>query len=365
VIHETHGDVCRLGYLRMIACLADDKEPKSLDFLSSQLYEITRQEKARRKGELTGVVSSMVNARNYVTLASEIGIIDRKTQTRGLYGLVYTRLESAGLINAIIDGREEASLDKLILLNPVERIFFLHILLQADYPFLNEIILWAIRQERFNRTTAMNYIMEEIYPEALSKSIQLVEGKKRALIRRDIEEARMFKERRLSFRSQAEWIRTRQYAKYRHIAPPRLEWLVDVGILNREGRGKFSVNQEVMKIAYEFERVLKMPLRKMREEMFLSIYPYLGKWSKAGQETIAKTLLEGYARFERNGIKRITLDMLELYTCFKLMEQGRITSPNTVHQVFNSLTIKYPDKVFITPSTGEVEIATIEIRELE
>ncbi len=357
MIYETHGDVCRVGYLRIIACLADDRTPKTLDYLASQLYEITRQQDKAKRYDMTGIIASNVNARNYVTLAAEAGIVDRRSQKRAMYGSIYVQLDSAKRINDIIDGRSSMVVDDFISLTPAERIFFMHVFLEQDYPFLGEIILWALKQGKFNRTTAMNCIMEDIYPEALAKSLQMVDAKKREIIRREIEEAREFKDKRLSFSSQAEWIRTRQYAKYRHIAPPRLEWLVDLGILNRDGRGKFSVRPEIARMGYEFERVLRLPLKKMREELFTSVYPYLGNWVKTGQEEISKTMIEGYYKFIASGIKQVKLELLELYACFRLLEKNMITTPNTAHQVFNSLTIKYPDKVFVTPTTGEVEIA--------
>jgi len=357
VIYETHGDVCRVGYLRVVACLADDRIPKTFDYLASQLYEVARQRDKIKRYDVTGIIASNVNARNYVILAAETGIIDRHTQKRAAYGSIYAQLESAKRINDIIDGRVNAEADDFITLTQAEKIFFMHILIEHDHPFLGEIILWALKQRRFNRTTAMNYIMEDIYPEALAKSLQTASSKKRDIIRKEIDDAERFKDRRLSYSSQAEWIRTRQYAKYRHVAPPRLEWLVDLSILNREGRGKFSINPEIARMGYELERVLRLPMKKMREELFTSIYPYLGNWSKADQEEIAKTIVEGYHRFVYSGVKQVKLEVLEMYACFRLLERGMITTPNTVHQVFNSLTIKYPDKVFITPTTGEVEIA--------
>ena len=330
-----------------------------MEYLASQLYELTKpRDKVEAKSQgLTGVIASAVNARNYVALAAEVGILDRRTQTRGVYGSIYARLASAERVNALVEGRAEMGVKDFITLSHAERIFFLDLMLEQDYPFLGEIILWALRQRRFNRTTAMNTIMEEIYPNALERSLQQADPKKRELVRKEIEEARQFRDKRLSHRSQAEWIRTRQYAKYRHIAPPRLEWLVDLGILSREGRGKFSAKPEIVQLGYELERVLRLPPKRMREELFSSVYPYLGNWKKTGQGEITRTLIDAYYRLANTGMKQVKLEVLKLYTCFTLLEEGKITTPNTVHQVFNSLTIKYPDKVFVTPTTGEVEIA--------
>ena len=42
MILESHGDACRLGYLRLIACLLEDGSQKSFDFLASILYDMLR-----------------------------------------------------------------------------------------------------------------------------------------------------------------------------------------------------------------------------------------------------------------------------------------------------------------------------------
>ncbi len=367
MIYEAHGDVCRLGYLRLIACLADDFTPKSFDYLASLLHELVKQaEKPPEGAILTGIIASQVNARNYITLASETGMIDRKTQVRGMMGSIYSRLDSASKFHAIIEGRERPSHDGLLELSPVERAFFLHTLTYHDYPFLGEVILWSLQRQRFNRTDAMNAIMEDIYPEALTRALHTADPKRRPLIKKELDEAGTFKEKRQSFASKSEWIRSRQYAKYRHVAPPRLEWLVDLGILLREGRGKFAVNEGMLASIERFERVLRQPLKKLEDSLFEQIFPLLHEWEQASREEISQAFIEGYGRFVRDGFKTVKLDMLKLYTCYRLMEAGKLTTPSTVHQVFNNIALRYPDKVFVTPGpSGAVEIARIELATTE
>jgi len=367
LIHEAHGDACRLGYLRVISVLSHDSESTSFDYLASLLLEVSRRvRKPEGGGHLTGLINGQVNARNYVTLASETGVLDRKTQTLGKFGHTYNALSSAAPYHEAVTGKADLDCETLVGLKPVEKVFFLHALLLHDYPFLSEMILWAISKGHFTRGEAMEHVMEAIYPEALLRSLPLVEPRRRPMIMKEAEEARELRQRRLSFSSKADWIRGRQYAKYRHMVPPRLEWLVDLGILLREGRGKFSVASRLVEASRTLEGSLRQPFKRVEEEFFASFVPLMVEARPAAKEEVEQELVDAYNRYvtERNG--RLQLDVLDLVTCYSLMEKGKLASPTVVHRAFNNIAIRYPDKVFVAPGPrGTVEIARIELSAAE
>ncbi|MEM4930789.1 MAG: hypothetical protein QXX21_00985, partial [Nitrososphaerota archaeon] len=129
MILETHGDVCRLGYMRLIACLAEEDTPKSFDFLASLLYDFVRNiGPPQLPIKPIGIITRPVNARNYVSVAAEINILDRKTQTLGNVGRLYVKLDSA---TKFLHESRQITHEELLTLNPVERVLLLVTLISA------------------------------------------------------------------------------------------------------------------------------------------------------------------------------------------------------------------------------------------
>ncbi|MEM2910402.1 MAG: hypothetical protein QXO01_04995 [Nitrososphaerota archaeon] len=360
MILESHGDVCRLGYMRLIACLAEEDTPKSFDFLASVLYDFIRNVGLPQIPiKPIGIITRPVNAKNYVSVAAEMNVLDRKTQTLGDVGKLYIRLDSA---TKFIQESKDITHEELLTLNPVEKVLFLTTLISADFPFLLKTMLWVLEHEKFMRMEAMSYMMEELYPSALRSIITKVDAKKKSLIEKEIAEAEKFRMKRLSLEGKSEWIKSSQYAKYRHIAPPRLEWLVDLGILKRAGRGKYSTDESFIKHKEIFEGYLKVPLKRIEEAIIKDVAPLIiPGLTKASRLEIASTIIEAYRRFVREG-NAVNLSMLERLCVFLLLERRMFSTPSMVHDVFNSLAIKFPDKMFVQRGRGgSVEVAMMDI----
>lgn len=369
MILETHGDTCRLGYLRLIPCIMEDDEPRSFDFISSILYDIVKNvgdiESISRN--TVGLITRAVNARNYVTLAAEINMIDRKTQKLGLFGKIYLILNSSELIRDFIEGRLHLSVKELITLNDVERLYFLWALMFSDHPFIEAIISWVVEKEKFTRQEAMNYIMEEAYPASLRKLLSIHPESRRKSIELEISEAERFREKRLSIRDKTEWIKTSLYAKYRHIVPPRLEWLVDIGILRRDGRGKYSLDERLIRGLDKISKLSKMSLHKVEEYVFEEFSKAMFSGLRnAGRYEISRTIIEAYNKLERYGLRPIRLDYLEKVTALLLLEKKTYGNISMIHDVFNSLAIRFPDKIYISPApSGSVNVVKMDLTETE
>jgi len=368
MILETHGDVCRLGYLRLIACLLEDENPRSFDFLSSILYDLVKNAEDHEffTSKPIGLITRAVNARNYVTLAAEMNIVDRKSQKLGRFGKTYLTLNSSQPFREFIEGKSLLSARDLISLSEAEQLFFLWATLVSDYPFIQPIISWAIEKERFTRQEAMNYIMEEVYPIALKKILPSLPSKKKQQVMREIGEAEKFRERRSAIPSKTEWIKSSQYAKYRHIAPPRLEWLVDIGILVRDGRGKYSVEEQFIQNAEKVLKVMRLSLSRMEEHLFED-YPKIMYKSlrQAGRYEISKALVEAYERVSEAG-GPVNLEYLKRVTALLLIEREMYAGIRTIHDVFNSLALRFPDKIYVAPGSGKtVDIARMDLSKNE
>lgn len=369
MILESHGDACRLGYLRLIACLLEDGSQKSFDFLASILYDMLRNlefyEPLTQKP--TGLITRYVNARNYVTLAAEMGFIDRASQTIGEFGKIYLCLDSADKFREFVEGRSIPSLNDLIALNDAEKFFFLWILLNRDYPMIQHVLRWVIDRKSFTRQEAMNQIMEEFYPNSLRKVLSTLDGRRKEQIIREIEEAEGFRKRRLQMDDKVSWIKSSQYAKYRHIAPPRLEWLVDCGILKRVGRGKYEIREGCLKLRTEVLKLTSLKPAKLDNYFFGEFVKLFSKnFSAANRYEILKTMIEVYERLRTLFGDEVNLSTLECSTIMVLMERGKFADLKTIHSSFNSLALKFPDKIYVIPGRKKnMNIAYINVEEIE
>ncbi len=367
MILETHGDTCRLGYLRPLACLLEDESPKSFDFLASILYDLVRnvEDYELLPHRPIGLITRSVNARNYVTLAAEMELIDRKTQTLGRFGKIYLTMDSAGKFREMVEGRAILSLRDLITLSDAEKFFFLWVILTTDYPFIQPILAWAVEKERFTRQEAMNYIMEEVYPTALKKILSSLPSRRREQIAREVAEAEKFREKRTSIQNKTDWIKSSQYAKYRHIAPPRLEWLVDVGVLARRGRGKYEVEEPFIRNIETVLRIVGFTPKRMEEHLFNDLPKLIYRSMKtASMYEVSKTLVEAYERVR--GGEGVSLSLLERVTVLLLMDRGKIADLRMVHDAFNSLALRFPDKIYVAPGAGKtINIAYMNLSETE
>lgn len=361
MILESHGDVCRLGYMKLIACLADETVPKSMDFLSSLLYEAVK--KLRPSSypiKPIGLVNRPVNARNYVSVAAEMGIIDKKTQTLGEAGVLYTKLNSATKIIEFIEGKVVLEQKDVLTLNPVEKLFFFSVINSADFPLFPKVVLWVLEHETFTRMNAMNYIMEEAYVESLKMVMHKLDARRRQMVAREITEAGKFREKRMELEKSGEWINSSQYAKYRHIAPPRIEWLVDLGILRRAGRGRYIVNNGFDRLREILKNALKSSSKKLEEDILRDLATtFLPALVKPSRYEIAEMIVEAYNRLAL-GKEAVGLNMVERLTVYLMLERNKFVTHSNVHDVFNNLVIRFPDKMFIRKDKlGNIEISMV------
>jgi len=362
MILEAHGDICRLGYLRVVPCLLEDDSPKTFDFLASLFFEITKsvQDEDFLVGKPIGLITRPVNARNYITLAAELDLIDRRTQRLGGFGKLYLCMKSAAKFRKLVEGDKSLRLLDLLILSDAEKFFFLWNLFTRDYPFIQMITSWAIKKGKFRRQEAMIYAMEEAYPRSLRKVLPKSRIK-------EAEAAEKFRDRRLAIKDKVEWIKSSQYAKYRHIAPPRFEWLVDCGILKRSGRGKYEVNSQMI---YDPQKILKLAAlgpQKLERYLFRDFLKPLARVYKLAERyDIYKNMLEVYNRMRRYFGERVDLIKLECMTALSLMEKGLIAELDSIHDAFNSLAIQFPDKIYVMPGVkGRAPLAYMDTKDIE
>lgn len=364
LILEVHGDVCRLGYLKLIAYLLEDGVPRSPDYLASLLLEACKTAE-NDVGNLLGLLRTEVNAHNYVKLAAQLGFYDKSRGRLGEFGTAYICITASTQIKKHVNGEKAAKLSHILELTEMEKILFLHAVLSKDFHMTSNIILWAAKTRDFSRQKAMETIMEEIYPEALRRAMRKASDRRRQMMLKELENSSHFREERLSYASKTEWVRSRLYAKYRHFVPPRLEWLYDVGLLNKPRRGKYSVSEKLLKNFRELEDVLQRPPERLDQSFFSHFVMSAVPLRTGSQQVEALFLTETYKVLQRV-LERVRLDVLCLATAYRMVDAGYRSTPASVSRTFSYLSLLYSDRVFATYSEdGSPEVTGLDIQLME
>lgn len=360
MILEVHGDACRLGYLKVVACLLEDGSPRSPDYLASLLLEASKAAVNDVDKQL-GILRTEVNAQNYVKLASHLGFYDKATGKLGEFGAAYVAINSSASVRRHVTGEELANLSTIVRLNEVEKLLFLQAVLTRDFHFIVDVMRWAVGVKQFTRQQAMNVLMEEFYAEALRRMLRRVSGRRRELILKELEQAATFRAERLKFPSKVEWIRSRLYAKYRHTVPPRLEWLADVGFLAKPRRGRYVVSDKFLKNWREMEVVLSKPVDRVGQAFFSYFVPAALALRIGGQQVEAQVLAESYKVLQR-AYGRVKLDTLCLAAAYRMIDSGYRSTPASMSRAFSYLSLLYSDRVFATYSEeGGAEVTGLDV----
>lgn len=253
---ETHGEICRLGYLRLVPLFLEYSkngvvEPTTsgkkllsfIKYVDSQTYNL-KHERTKLSGVL-GEKSSEKSASYYVKLAKDLGLLDNNLYLPLLRASKSFQLFQSSIVNSSF--MEITHTDFLKLTNG-DKLIFTYILAKRD-PLFPEIIKWAKDKKSFRRFDAMVELMENVLPQIISETLSRRKTSEEAaangILGKTLEKLNNYKrirEELYSAGKSSEWIRTKSYNMYRHTIPPRLEWMVDLGYLEKN-TGKQQVSR--------------------------------------------------------------------------------------------------------------------------
>ncbi|MCS7095311.1 MAG: hypothetical protein NZ988_05865 [Thaumarchaeota archaeon] len=365
---ETHGEVCRLGYLRLVASIVSTLESStSLEYVAAVLLNITTnaQFSSPAEAKTTGVIRNPFTARNYVTLAKELGFVGPKAGI-GPVGKLFVSMRSSAKFVALVKGDTKLAHRDLIVLNPFERFFMLYVIFTKDHLALKRLVQFITEREEFSRNEGMNYLMEEVYPEALRIAVSSAGKRKRAEYAQKLEEAMRFKEIRQGFSRKSEWIRSSLYAKYRHIAPPRIEWLVDLGLIEKVGRGKYATTSFFRSNVEAFKKTVEFPPSSGVDVLFSGVAPIYVRYVKSPtKQVVLQELSRSFKSLSGGGKEPVEMKVLEVATALALLENNYLMTPKELHNFINGLTLIYSDKVYVTPGEDGLYVTKFAIADSE
>ena len=328
MVPETHGEICRLGYLKVVAALKESGLP-NLTAISEKLLDFAKSLGGVRKSpKPTGLLTkSKQTAFYYAVLAKELGILD---EYFSIISILPSYEKTKNLVQKFLSSGEASSSHKAIIsLSSGEKIVLAYVLSRRD-PLFIELMEWAKNTRKFRRIQAIKNGLSEIIPKVLPKAAEKTS--------RYSEELRTLKP--------TEAIRTRAYNSGRHLIPPRLEWAVDLNLLKRHVGGGKGTRVSYYEATPLLDEIL-MTLKRLREiapdappdEDSISLFDQLitayarveNRYRMATDNTIEKALKDAHKTLS----KRSPVPMLTLLIAAstRLLEMGLVTTITDVKEV--------------------------------
>lgn len=333
--------MCRLGYLKIVCSLVNEFQPYSREVLAETLERVvtTKDGKALAwnfpPGLSTTALIPAATAVNYVEFSSKLRIVNSNNYTLDNRGRILRHLiKSENDSQSIIS---DSSKNPLILA-PHERLFFFIALLEEDGLALFPLLEYLTETKEVSRREAMIYFMEKIYENALTDYLPSVNEEKKYKIKEEIEKAKKFRSNRLSNKKIQDWISTDTYALYRHAANPRIEWLVDVGFLQKKPDSSFKVTSEGSKLNDIVRTTSSISdlYSKLAEIIFTNT-------KESSEEQIMALIVESYNKFTKAGYLSVNVDILTTVVLLEgLRRDNRISSYSRIKGILNDIPKKFP-----------------------
>lgn len=363
IIFDIRGDMCRLGYLKILTMISSDDENYNIDYHATLLeeqvtedgepkeYLINLLEDKEKKLSSTAIIPKGV-AKNYIELSYKVGLFSSNGSGIEDNGNLYHKIL---LKNKKQDGSE---LDQSLILDPIDKILLLSIFFEND----NRILLPLIKFFKENpgsisRNDAIIHVTEKILiPEAekLAETSEDEDVEKKVFP--NIDSWKDYEDMR---KEEYEKWKVDGYPFYRHNGNPRLEWLVDLGILEKVS-SNFNAGPKISEIYDALKKI-----KENHDELFYEIAKvYLPSLIPALEDDIEKQILDSYKKFFDFNHVTIHKKLLFSLVSFELMKNQKITTIKKIGEGLENLVKKRPGKIkFIVDNYGERNFVLIKSSE--
>jgi hypothetical protein len=363
---ETHGEVYRLGYLKL-ALAAEEAlggRPRSRNFkaaVARAMMGFLRWLPAGCEGgSRNGVISarsSFQTVRSYVILAEQVLTPTLKRALKSLSAYSSLAEEFLRFNNGL---RPTMTHMKILNLTAAERILYTYALSTSD-PLFVEVVRWVAGRGEFKRTEYFHEALSRIVPEAAARYAEPEMGERIA------EKARRFLEEYRSLcpdgRTSVAWIRSRAYNFCRHVLSPRVEWLVDLGLLAKKlGRRRRKAYEPTSKLRYCADAILKLAsgdaagyadsIGRIAHAFSRNCTPLTTSFLLlSSHQDYASVLSEAYNALSENGLEMVAEADLILAAAAKLADAGLRVSVKDVKGLEDALKIMYmANQAYVKPT---------------
>jgi hypothetical protein len=364
LLREIKGDMCRLGYSKILCHIANEFQPYSKEVLANTLQHIVTTNDNDPIGwaypERLSTTALIPKARaiNYLEFATKIEILSANNFTLGSKGRILRRVLRASQQSGVSEIREAISSTNPLILETYEKIFFFVTLSTFDGLVLIPLMNYMCNKKRAARQEVMFHLMEDIYPEALTQYAKSFGPEKRYKLENEIRRAESFKSERLRIKAE-EWPNSKLYALYRHVGNPRIEWLVDVGFLEKSG-SDFTPSMIASQIVQVMHTV-QSPNELFNELGKLMITNAHG----VPDEKIISAIIRCYNDFSRAGYLSVNIEVLTPVVLLDGLRENIVEEYAKVKGMIQSLPEKYPKSArFHADRTGKPNFIKIDVKDL-
>lgn len=364
IIFDIKGDMCRLGYLKILTMISDDNENYDLDYHAGLLEEqVTEDEEPKeylikplkdneKKLSSTAIIPKGV-AKNYIELSYRVELFSSYGTGMEDNGNLYHKIL---LKNKEQDGSE---LDQSLILDPIDKIFLLSIFFKKD----NQILLPLIKFFKENsgsisRNAGIIYVTEKILIPEAEKLAEASEDED--VINKVLPNIDTWKDYKEMRDEEPERWKVDGYPFYRHNGNPRLEWLVDLGILEKIS-SNFNAGPKISEI---YDALLKTK-ENDAEPFFEIVKAYLPSLVPALEDEIEKQILDSYKKFLDFDHMTVVKNLLFSLVSFELMKNQKITTFEKIQGGLDELVKKYPGKIkFAADNFGNLNFIVIKLSDI-
>ena len=363
IIFDIKGDMCRLGYLKILTMISDDNENYDIDYHAGLLEEqVTEDEEPKeylikplkdkeKKLSSTAIIPKGV-AKNYIELSYGVELFSSYGTGMEDNGNLYHKI----LLEKNQDGFE---LDQSLILDPIDKIFLLSIFFEKD----NQILLPLIKffkenPGKISRNDAMIHVTEKILiPEAEKLAETSEDEYVEKKVFPNIDSWKDYEDMR---KEEYEKWKVDGYPFYRHNGNPRLEWLVDLGILEKTS-SNFNADPKISEI---YDALLKTK-ENYAEPFFEIAKAYLPSLIPALEDEIEKQILDSYKKFLDFDQMTVVKNLLFSLVSFELMKNQKITTFEKIQGGLDGLVKKYPGKIkFAADNFGNLNFILIKLSDI-
>ena len=362
ILFDIKGDMCRLGYLKILTMISNDNENYDLDYHMGLLEEevtdggepkeslIKPLEDRENKLSSTAVIPMGV-AKNYIELSYRVELFSNFGTGMEDNGSLYHKI----LLEK--KNQDYSELKQSLILEPIDKIFLLSVFFKKDNKILLPLIeYFKDKKDKVSRSAGMIHVIESIFvPEAEKLVEETRDEKAREKIESNIDDWKYYKEMR---EEEYEKWKVEGYPFYRHNGNPRLEWLVDLGILEKTS-SNFNAGPKISEIHDAL-------LETSETEPFFEIAKaYLPSLIPASDEEIEDQILKSYKKFLDFDYITIHKNLLFPLVSFELLKGNKNTKLSDIEDGLAKLTKKYPTAIkFVADNYGEKNYVLIKLSEI-
>ncbi len=351
---DVKGDMCRIGYMKIISHILAPNKTLPPEPLSERLETLSvdnsnpRWENLMEQEELqNGLSKTMMipkgTAKSYVEFAELLKIYSSFDHSLISNGIVLSNLLNLGLNTDFF----QTHTNPLVLTN-LEKIFFWNIFLEEDSAPLFILMNYIITKNNIcTRSELMGCLMET--PDGYKNFLQGMidnpdtdwDSRTKAVSR--LQTVDDFAQNRQDSQDKGEWNLTEQYALYRHFADPRIQWLVDLGFLKKEGRSGFRLTL----VANDIFTIFSNYKNDENYNPFIELCQlFIENPRPVSDEEIKEQILNSYDGLTKGGTSTTKKSLLYSAVVYSLLNSGSIIGHEKVITLVDKLQQEHPNCIY-------------------